>query len=186
MIRQAVVLGAVAVLVGFAPGSVAGQEPIDPVASNLARVFGMVERSFTALAEAMPAERYDFRPTGEAFEHARSFGEQVKHVACSNVAFFREVEQLEPPSQCDVGGPHPATTKAELLAYLGQSFEYANRVLLGMTPDNLLEPTHGPYGGEATRLQLTTLGIWHVSDHYGQLVVYLRMNGLVPPASRRQ
>ena len=54
-----------------------------------------------------------------------------------------------------------------------------------MTPANALEPASGPYGGESTRLGLTTLAVWHASDHYGQLVVYLRMNGIVPPASQR-
>jgi hypothetical protein len=53
-----------------------------------------------------------------------------------------------------------------------------------MTPANALEPAGGPYGGMSTRLGLTTLAVWHASDHYGQLVVYLRMNGIVPPASR--
>ena len=49
---------------------------------------------------------------------------------------------------------------------------------------NALEPAGGPYGGQSTRLGLTTLAVWHASDHYGQLVIYLRMNGIVPPASR--
>jgi hypothetical protein len=53
-----------------------------------------------------------------------------------------------------------------------------------MTPANALEPAGGPYGGPSTRLGIATLSIWHASDHYGQLVVYLRMNGIVPPASQ--
>ena len=71
------------------------------------------------------------------------------------------------------------------MEYLRSSFEYAQSVLKTMTSANALEPVSGPYGGNSTRLGITTLAVWHVSDHYGQLVVYLRMNGIVPPASQR-
>jgi S-adenosylmethionine hydrolase len=70
------------------------------------------------------------------------------------------------------------------MTYLRESFAYGGRVLRAMTAANALEPAGGLYGGASTRLGLTTLAVWHASDHYGQLVVYLRMNGIVPPASR--
>ena len=70
------------------------------------------------------------------------------------------------------------------MAYLRESFAYAGQVLRTMTPANALETAGGPYGGTSTRLGLTTLAVWHASDHYGQLAVYLRMNGVVPPASQ--
>jgi uncharacterized damage-inducible protein DinB len=160
------------------------QSELDPMAESIAPMFRVIERSFVALADAMPADRYGFRPTDGAFDGVRSFGEQVKHVACSNFAFFNEVEGSEPPAGCASGGPHAARTKVELLAYLRESFTYAARVIGEMTSTNALQPTDGPYGGESTRLAVTTLAVWHASDHYGQLVVYMRMNGLVPPASR--
>ena len=166
------------------PPSVGGQERVDPMAATVAQWFTMIERSFVGLAEAMPEEKYGFKPTGGAFEDARSFGEQVKHVACGNVAFFNEIEKKTPPERCDTGGPSAARTKAELLAYLRESFAYAGGVLNAMTPANALEPAGGPYGGQSTRLGLATLAVWHASDHYGQLAMYLRMNGIVPPASR--
>lgn len=160
------------------------QAPVDPMAATVAQWFTMIERSFVSLADAMPEERYTFKPTGGAFEDARSFGDQVKHVACGNFAFFNEIEKKTPPERCDTGGPSPARTKAELVAYLRESFAYASGVLKTMTPGNALEPAGGPYGGQSTRLGLATLAVWHASDHYGQLVMYLRMNGIVPPASR--
>jgi hypothetical protein len=132
----------------------------------------------------MPAVKYGFKPTNGAFMDARTFGEQVKHVACGNFAFFNETEKKEPPPGCATGGPSPAKTKAELVTYLRESFDYAQSVLRMMTPANALDPAGGPYGGKSTRLGLTTLALWHASDHYGQLVMYLRMNGIVPPASR--
>ena len=154
------------------------------MAQTVGQWFTMIERSFIPLAEAMPADKYNFKPTSGAFADVRTFGEQIKHVACANFAFFNEIEKKEPPAGCPTGGPSPASTKEELLGYLRESFAYAGRVLRTMTTANALEPAGGPYGGESTRLGLTTLAIWHASDHYGQLVVYLRMNGIVPPASQ--
>jgi uncharacterized damage-inducible protein DinB len=165
-------------------GGLSAQVDLDPMAANLVPAMAFIQRSFVSLADAMPAERYGFRPVDGQFDGTRTFAEQVKHVACSNFAFFNEVEGNEPPAGCDKGGPHPADTKAELMAYLRESFDYAQDVVGATTSANVLEPTNGPYGGQSTRLKMTTLAIWHASDHYGQLVVYLRMNGLVPPASR--
>ena len=160
------------------------QETADPMADAVARTFALIARSFISLAEAMPAEKYSFKPVDGEFKEARTFGEQVKHVACANYAFFNQIEKKEPPADCANGGPSPAATKAELMTYLRESFEYAQKVLRTMTSANALEPAGGPYGGPSTRLGLTTLAVWHASDHYGQLVVYLRLNGIVPPASR--
>jgi len=109
---------------------------------------------------------------------------QVKHVACGNFAFFNEIEKKEPPPECAAGGPRPAGIKAEIMTYLRESFAYAQGVPRTMTRANALEPAGGPCGGASTRLGLTTLAVWHASDHYGQLVVYLRLKGIVPPASR--
>ena len=161
------------------------QDKIDPMSVTVAQWFTMIEQSFIALADAMPAEKYDFKPTSGNFESVRTFAEQVKHVACANFAFFNQIEKITPPAECALGGPDPAKTKAELMEYLRTSFEYAQRVLKTMTPANALEPVSGPYGGDSTRLGITTLAVWHASDHYGQLVVYLRLNGIVPPASQR-
>jgi hypothetical protein len=161
------------------------EQQVDPLAATIIPWFTMIEQSFIALADAMPAEKYGFKPKTGEFENARTFAEQVKHVACANFAFFNQIEKKEPPAKCSAGGPSPAKTKDELLIYLRDSFTYAQSVLKTMTSANALEPAGGPYGGESTILGLTTLAVWHASDHYGQLVVYLRMNGIVPPASRR-
>jgi uncharacterized damage-inducible protein DinB len=181
-------LGLIAVLMVVASLPLAArgavQETGDPMAATVGQWFSMIERSFISLADAMPAEKYEFKPTSGEFKNVRTFGEQVKHVACANFAFFNEIEKKEPPSDCAAGGPSPAETKDEIMAYLRESFAYAQSVLRKMTSDNALEPAGGPYGGPSTRLGLTTLAVWHASDHYGQLVVYLRMNGIVPPASQ--
>jgi hypothetical protein len=100
------------------------QERLDPMATAVAQVFTMIERSFVSLADAMPAEKYGFRPTNGEFKDVRTFGEQVKHVACANFAFFNEIEKKEPPARCDIGGPNPAKTKAEIMTYLRESFDH--------------------------------------------------------------
>jgi uncharacterized damage-inducible protein DinB len=156
---------------------------VDPMAATVAQWFTMIERQFVSLADALPADRWSFAPKDGEFKGVRTFAEQVKHVACANFAFFNEVEHKEPPANCESGGPNPARTKAELMQYLRESFAYGGDVMRRLTPANAMDPVEGPYGGKTTRLGISTLAVWHASDHYGQLVVYLRMNGIVPPAS---
>lgn len=177
-IFTAVLLAALA-----APPAAAAQERVDPMAATVVQWFTMIERSFVSLADAMPADRWTFAPKDGEFKGVRTFGEQVKHVACANYGFFTQVEHKEPPANCEAGGPSPAKTKAELMQYLRESFGYAGQVMRRLTPANAMDPVEGPYGGKTTRLGVSTLAIWHATDHYGQLVVYLRMNGIVPPAT---
>jgi len=133
----------------------------------------------------MPEDKYSFVPTAGKFEDVRSFGEQVKHVACAQFAFFNEFEGKQPPADCEKGGHDPAKTKAELVKYLKDSFDYSNRVLATLTAKNALERVEGRYGGPNTRLGISVIAVWHITDHYGQLVEYLRMNGLVPPMTQK-
>jgi hypothetical protein len=155
------------------------------VAASIALPWSVLERSFISLAEAMPADKWGFVPTQGEFKGVRSFGDQVKHVACGNFAFFAELDgQAPPPPDCAAGGPSPATTKAELMPYLRESFAYADKVLATLTEKNMLDPVDGPYFTPNTKLGIAVAAVWHASDHYGQLVEYLRMNGIVPPASQ--
>jgi hypothetical protein len=156
----------------------------ESVAKSVGEPWAFLADNFVSLADAMPADRYGFAPTRGEFTGVRSFGEQVKHVACANYGFFSEIEGTAPPGHCHDGGPSPATTKAELIEYLRDSFAYGSRVLAAIDQKNMLEVVDGPYGGPRTKLGIAVLAIWHASDHYGQLVEYLRMNGIVPPASR--
>ena len=154
------------------------------VAASVALPWSVLERSFISLAEAMPADKWGFAPTQGEFKGVRSFGDQVKHVACGNFAFFAQLDGQTPPPDCADGGPSPATTKAELMPYLRESFAYANKVLATLTEKNMLDAVDGPYFTPNTKLGIAIAAVWHASDHYGQLVEYLRMNGIVPPASQ--
>ncbi len=156
----------------------------ETVGASVGAPWAYIANDFIALAEAMPAERYGFVPTRGAFAGVRGFGEQVKHVACANYGFFSEIEGATPPGHCADGGPSPAATKAELMTYLRDSFAYGSRVAATLDRTNPLQVVDGPYGGPRSKLGLAVLAIWHASDHYGQLVEYVRMNGIVPPASR--
>jgi uncharacterized damage-inducible protein DinB len=158
--------------------------PAASVAESVGAPWALLARNFVSLADAMPADRYGFAPTQGEFTGVRTFGEQAKHVACANYGFFSEIEGTTPPEHCYDGGPSSATTKAELMEYLRDSFAYGSRVAAAIDQKNMLDVVDGPYGGPRTKLGIAVLAIWHASDHYGQLVEYLRMNGVVPPASR--
>ena len=85
----------------------------------------------------------------------------------------------------DESGPASVKTKAEILNYLKESFAYVHKAVQTMNEKNLVEPVKSPFGeGTVTRLGLATSVAAHGFDHYGQMAEYLRMNGIVPPASR--
>lgn len=165
----------------------------ETVASALLRGMKFQEYQVRSAAEAMPEESYGFRPAeGKCKDQKpefgpaemRTFAEQVKHVACSNLAFAAEFDGQKPPEGCDKGGPDPAKTKRELLIYLRNSFMAIHKSLGALTAKNQFDPIEGPYEGPNTRLGLATEVIWHNADHYGQMAIYLRLNGIVPPASQ--
>jgi uncharacterized damage-inducible protein DinB len=155
------------------------------IADSVLSTFQFTQGSFLSVAEAMPEEKYPYVPTAGNFEGVRSFGEQVKHVACAQFAFFNEFEGKQPPDDCEKGGHNTAKTKAELVQYLKDSFDYGNRVLATLTAKNALDRVEGRYGGPSTKLGISVVAVWHMTDHYGQLVEYLRMNGIVPPMTQK-
>ncbi|HET9281677.1 MAG TPA: DinB family protein [Candidatus Angelobacter sp.] len=163
----------------------AQQRPPEPktIPDSINFIWKDVEHDFTALADAMPEDKWSFKPTQGEFKNVRTFAEQVKHVACSNEAWAKQISGEKPPKRCDLGGPNPAKSKAEIMAYLRDSFVQIDKVIAETNSENLLHPNPGPYWG-TNRLSALTATVWHISDHYGQLVEYLRMNGIVPPASR--
>src|SRR5580704_3017969 len=154
------------------------------IADSVGGPLKLAEGQFLSIAEAMPEGKYSFIPTAGKFEDARSFGEPVKHVACSQFAFFNEIEGKTPPAECEKGGPSRASTKAQLIQYLRDSFDYSNKVLATITPQNALARVEGRYAGLSTRLGIAVIAVWHITDHYGQIVEYLRMNGILPPPSQ--
>src|ERR1700683_3649111 len=155
------------------------------IAESVSGTLQFAEGNFLGIAEAMPEDKYSFLPTSGKFDDARSFGEQVKHVACAQFAFFNEFEGKKPPDDCEKGGHDPAKTKAELIKYLKDSFDYSNGVLATLTATNALDRVEGRYAGPNTKLGISVVAVWHITDHYGQLVEYLRLNGIVPPFTQK-
>src|ERR1700758_2870557 len=155
------------------------------IAESVSGTLQFAEGNFIGLAEAMLEDKYSYNPTAGKFEGVRSFGEQVKHVACAQFAFFNEFEGKKPPEDCEKGGHDPAKTKAELIKYLKDSFDYSNRVLTMLTANNALDRVEGRYAGPNTKLGISVIAVWHITDHYGQLVAYLRLNGIVPPVTQK-
>src|SRR5215472_13916887 len=157
--------------------------PEKTVAGSVNEIWRDAEAAFIALADAMPEDKWNFKPTQGAFTDVRTFGEQVKHVACANEAWAKKLHGEKPPARCDLGGPNPAKSKAEIMAYLRHSFSMMDEGIAATNAENMFTPLRGPYGGD-NRMAVLEYALWHATDHYGQLVVYLRMNGIVPPASR--
>jgi uncharacterized damage-inducible protein DinB len=155
------------------------------MADSVGETLKFAEGNFLGVAEAMPESKYDYVPTSGKFDDVRTFGEQVKHVACAQFAFFNEFEGKRPPDDCEKGGHDPAKTKAELIKYLKDSFDYSNRVIASLSANNALDQIDGRYAAPNTKLGISVVSVWHLTDHYGQLVEYLRMNGIVPPMTEK-
>ena len=154
-------------------------EVLDHTVSNL-------EHEFVPAAEAMPEDKFGFAPTNGEFKGVRTFGQQIKHVAAVNYELGAAILEEKPPVDIgDESGPASVTTKADILKYLNDSFVYVHKAIQTINDKNLVETVKSPFGeGKVSRMGLATSVAWHGFDHYGQMVVYLRMNGIVPPASR--
>ena len=147
---------------------------------------GNMEREFVSAAEAMPEDKYGFAPTSGEFKGVRTFAQQVKHVATVNYILGAAILQEKPPAEVGgESGPESITAKADILKYLKASFEYAHKAIGTINEKTSLDPLKSPFGkGSMTRLAMAVTITSHGFDHYGQIVVYLRSNGIVPPASR--
>ena len=156
------------------------------IAQVLDRGVTGVSNEFVPAAEAMPEDKYSFAPSNGEFKGVRNFADQVKHVAAVNYMVAAAILEEKPP--VDVGGesgPAPLKSKAEILKFLNDSYTYAHKAVSTINEGNLVSPIKSPFGeGTTTRLGMATLIVGHSFDHYGQIVEYLRLNSIVPPASR--
>ena len=167
----------------------AGQARATSVPQTLAaavdREISRAEEQVLTAAEAMPEDRFDFSPEqlripGSTYQGVRTFAIQVRHIAASNYFLWSPLTGERLPEGLEDGeGPPQLRTRAEILGFLRRSFALGHRAAATLTPENMLQPA-----GSSTRLQRVTFAVAHAFDHYGQLVEYLRMNGIVPPASR--
>ncbi len=170
--------------VAFAQASMSGEHRT--ISQILDRSVSGVEGEFVSAAEAMPEDKYSFAPTNGEFKGVRTFAQQVKHVAAVNYLVGASILVEKPPVELgSENGPDSVKTKAEIVKFLKDSFAYVHKAVAGIDDKNLLDPIPSPFGqNKVTRLGMATLIVGHCFDHYGQMVEYLRMNGIVPPASR--
>lgn len=145
------------------------------------------EHEFVPACEAMPEDKYNFAPTTGEFKGVRTFGEQIKHVAAVNYELAAAVLEQKPPVDIgDESGPASIQSKADILKYLKESFEYVHKAIATINETNVAGTVRSPFGeGSVSRLGLITSVSAHGFDHYGQMVIYLRMNGIIPPASKQ-
>ena len=148
----------------------------------------IVEREIISTVDAMPADKFGFAPTDGEFKGVRTFGQMVKHFSATNHILAAAALGEEPPADAgDELGPENVRTKAEILTYLKGSFVHLEKAVQAIGQTNIpvnASPISPLKRGEVTRLALITETLLHAYDHYGQMVEYLRMNGVVPPASR--
>ena len=148
----------------------------------------LTKRVLVSTADAMPADKYGFAPTEGEFKGVRTFGQMVKHLSATNYILAAAALGEEPPADAgDELGPEAVRTKAEILSYLNGSFAQLQRATEAIGDKNTpvkSSPISPLKGAEVTRLALVVESLAHAFDHYGQMVEYLRMNGVVPPASR--
>jgi hypothetical protein len=164
------------------------QQSPPTVASIVDRDISAVEKQIIDVAEAMPEETFNFSPEslnipGSDYKGVRTFAVQLKHVATSNWYIWSPLtgEKLPEGLGDDGNGPANLKTKAEILKFLRDSFALGHRAAATLKPENILQT---PEKNKSTRLRLAEFGVSHANDHYGQMIEYLRMNGITPPASR--
>ncbi len=170
--------------------SVAQDKPAGPpITGSLQGYLGWVENWMTRAVDAMPADKIDFAPSpsqGE-FKGVRTFADQIRHCAAANYVEAAAILGEKPP--VELKGEDfvkPPKTKDELVASLKDSFAYLHKALASITEQNAFADIQDPYNpnGKTSRAAIGIGAVAHPWDHYGQMVVYLRMNGIIPPASR--
>ena len=155
---------------------------------SLQSLLKLAENLVVSTVDAMPADKFGFTPTDGEFKGVRTFGQMVKHLSATNDILAAAALGEEPPKEAgDEVGPEAVRTKAEILNYLKESFAHLSKAVEAIDAANVpvnTSPISPLKKSEVTRSALIVESLFHAADHYGQLVEYLRMNGVVPPASR--
>jgi hypothetical protein len=160
------------------------------VGGAIDREVGLVENQVVAAADAMPEDKFNFTPEslnikGANFTGVYTFAGLVKHIAATNYMLWSGAAGEKPPANVtDTKGPASMTSKADIMKFLKDSFALGHRAANAMTSENAAELIPGLRGQKMPRVFVVTFLLTHAFDEYGQMEEYLRMNGIVPPASR--
>jgi uncharacterized damage-inducible protein DinB len=140
------------------------------------------KRNLTESADQMPEPDYAFKPT----EQVRTFGQILAHVAGANYVFCAAAKGEKSPFAED-NFEKTAKTKAEIVKALNDSLAYCDAAYVGLTDRTAGESITMPFGmGSQARAYALILNATHLQEHYGNLVTYFRIKGMVPPTSKRQ
>ena len=169
------------------PASAIGK-PMDPAKAEDV-MLSAFESELTDVAKAMPAEKYSFAPSATVFapsqeskfEGVRTFAQQLTHLIDANYYFYGQISGVKP--DVDMKAINAMTNKDQIVPALAASFVFAHKAVFTITAANAFLTIKGA-DGMNTRATLASFGVAHGFDHYGQLVEYLRMNGVVPPGSK--
>jgi uncharacterized damage-inducible protein DinB len=175
-LRQAcLVLGAIVAVA--VPSSVSAQTPAPSLGKELLATWQRATTEIVDVAEAMPEDKYDYKPTPQV----STFRDQLVHVAGVTQRFIDTAKGTK--SDAD----HKSMTKAEVVALLKANFKTAHEMMASLTDAQLLEPIKYPFGNRiVTKATFWQGPLYQIRNHHGQLVVYLRLNGIVPPTSARR
>jgi uncharacterized damage-inducible protein DinB len=145
-----------------------------------------IEHEVVPAVEAMPDDKFNFAPTQGEFKGVRTFAQQAKHIAAVNYMFGAAILSEKPPVELgSENGPDSMTSKADVVKFLKDSFTYLHKALASIDESNILGLVQSPFGSnKISRMALSLIAVSHPFDHYGQMVEYLRMNGVVPPGSK--
>ena len=154
------------------------------IGDALDKNYARLERQLLQVAEAMPPDKYSFKPT----PHARTFGEQLRHIGAVQWVVGTGLLNESPPVEVGDGdtGPLSMTVKLEIVKYALDSFAYLHRAIKTRNESNALEMIPHPFDPENTKTERLALIVSYAShgwEHYGQMVVYQQINGIVPPHS---
>lgn len=172
-----------------APQAQASPAAAATFASLVDRQVSTYEKNMVDAADAMPADKFDFTPAslkipGSSYGDVRTFAQLVKHTATANYRLWTNVTGEKMPENIkSANGPDELKTKAEIMQFLKDSFAAGHRAAKTLTAENALEEIAW-FRGTAPRLFVASAAVIHDADEYGQMIEYLRMNGIVPPASR--
>jgi DinB family protein len=157
------------------------------IAETLDSWIARVETLVVAGADAMPADKYSFAPpaTYGEFAGVRTFAQQVKHLSANNYRMAAVILLRKPTAEMEKEtGPDSVRTTAEIMDYLKGSFAALHKSVATIDSKNIVDHIPSPIEWQKTRLSFAEDVVAHDMNHYGQMVEYLRMNGIVPPESR--
>jgi uncharacterized damage-inducible protein DinB len=166
------------VIAAAVPSLLSAQAPAPSLSKELAATFQRSATEILDIAEVMPADKYGYKPTPEI----SSFGDQLVHCAGIVQRFIDTAKGTKTEA-----AHHGPMTKPEIIALLKTTFQSAQEMITPLSDAQLLEPVKFPIGDRTvTRATFWQGPLYQIRNHYGQLVVYLRMNGIVPPATARR